>query len=189
MLPREAIRDVDRFAVLDLGGEPAAALRIGVPLPLLREVPFGARHGVARLTDGQLRLHHRLPHLPRQITQITRRRRRIERGAQRVPQALEHATLAFPDCLREKRREHLFHRLRLARGTGRRLATVLLDPLLLGEARVAFRATVFVDRHGGVYVIPRSNSGQVDARPRRADDCVHAESPVAYGAVHGSPLL
>src|SRR2546430_1029150 len=67
MLRREPPGDVHRFLVLDLGREPAAALGIGQPLALLREVAVGARHRLARLTDGELRLHHRLPHLPRQV--------------------------------------------------------------------------------------------------------------------------
>src|SRR5206468_2482539 len=52
---------------------------------------------------------------------------------------------------------------RLALGAGRPLAPVLLDSLLLAEARVALRAAILIDRHGGVYVIPRRNQGQVDA--------------------------
>src|SRR6185437_3708703 len=126
--------------------------------------------------DGQLRLHHRLPHLPRQVAQVSRRCRRIQGGAQPVSQALEHRRLAFPDRFREKRREHLLHRVRLAFGAGRPLASVLRDSLLPAEARAALRAAILVDRHGGLYDIPRGNRGQVDAVTARRDDCTHAES-------------
>src|SRR2546425_10491005 len=85
--------------------------------------------------------------------------------------------------LREERREHLLHRVRLALGAGRPLVSVLLDSLLLAEARVALRAAILVDRHGGLYVIPRRNPGQVDAAAARRHDCTHAESRLAHGAV------
>src|SRR5207247_9511076 len=94
-------------------------------------------------------------------------------------QALEHRTLAFPDRLREERRDHLLHRVRRALGAGRRLVSVLLDSLLLAEARVALRAAILSDRHGGLYVIPRRNPGQVDAAAARRNDCTHAESRLA----------
>src|SRR2546422_714097 len=155
MLRREPLGNLHRLPVLDLGCKPAAALGIGQALALLGEVALGTRYCLTRLAHGELRLDHRLPHLPRQVAQVSRRRRRVQGGAQRVSQALEHRTLALPDRLREERREHLLHRVRFTLGAGRPLASVLLDCLLLAEARVALRAAILVDRHGGLYVIPR----------------------------------
>ena len=90
MLRREAVRDLYRLRILDLGREPAAPLRVGEPLPLGRELALGARRRLARVRDGELRLHHRLAHLAHQVAQVPRRRRRVEGGAERVAQALEH---------------------------------------------------------------------------------------------------
>src|SRR2546429_1555237 len=161
MLRREPLATLPRSPVLDLGCKPAGAVGIGQALALLGEVALGTRYCLTRLAHGELRLDHRLPHLPRQIAQVSRRRRRVQGGAQRVSQALENRTLALPDRLREERREHLLHRVRFTLGAGRPLASVLLDSLLLAEARVALRAAILVDRHGGLYVIPRLNRGQV----------------------------
>src|SRR3989449_1515370 len=180
MLGREALRYLHRLPVLDLGREPAAPLRVGEPPALVREVALRARQRRARVLDGELRLHHRLAHLPRQVAQVSRRRRRVEGGAERVPQALEQGPrLALPNRLREKRRKHLLHRARLALGAGGPPAAVLLDALLLPEALAALRAAILVDRHGGLYVIPREKGGQVDGSAARPEDWTHAEPHVA----------
>src|SRR3989442_1355370 len=90
VLGREPVGYLDRLVVLDLPREPAAPLGVGEPLALDGELALGTGHRLAGLLHGQLRLDHRLAHLPRQVAQIPRRRRRIEGGAQGVPQALEH---------------------------------------------------------------------------------------------------
>ena len=92
MLRREPPRDRDGLRILNLGREPAAPLRVGEPLALLGEVPLGPRDRVSGLDHGHLRFHHRFAHLPRQVTQVSRRRGRVEGGTQGIPQALEHGS-------------------------------------------------------------------------------------------------
>ncbi len=93
-----------RLPVLNLARQAAAPLGVGQALALDGQLALGARHGGARLLHRHLRLHHRLPHPTRQIAQIPGRRRRVEGGAQGVPQALEHeGALALSDGLREER--------------------------------------------------------------------------------------
>src|SRR2546425_12173608 len=54
-----------------------------------------------------------------------------------------------------------------------------LDALLLREALAALRAAILVDRHGGLYVIPREKGGQVAGSAARPEDWTHAEPHVA----------
>src|SRR5581483_10381737 len=166
MLGREPPGDRHRLGVADLGRQAAAPLGVGEPLALRRQVALRPRHRVARLLHGQLGLHHRLAHATRQVPHLPRRRRPSERGAQRVPQALEHGPLALANRLRKERREHLLHRARFALGAGGPPALVLLDGLLLAEALTALRAPILVNGHGEFYVMPRPHGGQVDAPPR-----------------------
>src|SRR2546430_11787150 len=58
------------------------------PYPTL----FRSRYCLTRLAHGELRLDHRLPHLPRQVAQVSRRRRRVQGGAQRVSRSEEHTS-------------------------------------------------------------------------------------------------
>jgi len=92
VLCREPPRYRDGLRILDLGREPAAPLRVGEPLALLGEVAFGPHDRVARLDHRDLGFDHGFPHLPRQVAQISRRRRRVEGGTQAIPQALEHGS-------------------------------------------------------------------------------------------------
>ena len=90
MLRREPPGHRHGLRVLDLGREPAAPFRVGEPLTLLRQLPLRPRDRVARLHHRDLRFDHGLPHLPRQVTQVARRRGRVEGRTQGIPQALEH---------------------------------------------------------------------------------------------------
>lgn len=56
MLGRELGRDADRLRVVDLGGESAAALRVGQAKPLCLELPLGLDPRLPALPDGHLQL-------------------------------------------------------------------------------------------------------------------------------------
>ena len=80
--------DGNGLLVLNLSGEPATAFGVCEPLALERQLALGAHHGLLNLGNGHLRVHDRLAHLPCERAQV-RGRRRIEGGAEGVPQALE----------------------------------------------------------------------------------------------------
>ena len=88
VLRRKAARDGDGLGVLDLAGQPAAALGVRESLPLERDLALGAHDGLLDLGNGDLRVDDRLTHLACERSQV-RSRRRIEGGAKSVPQALE----------------------------------------------------------------------------------------------------
>src|SRR5882762_6317763 len=85
---REAAGDGDGLRVLNLAGQPAAALGVRESLPLDRDLALRAHDGLLDLGNGDLRVDDRLTHLACKRSQV-RGRRRIEGGAEGVPQALE----------------------------------------------------------------------------------------------------
>src|SRR5713226_5992501 len=123
-------------------------------LALDGELSVGARQGLAQLLHRDPRFDYRFAHLSRQVAQIPGGRRRVKRGPQGVPQALEHgppppvfplSTLA--DRLGEEGREYRLHRLRFAGGAAGATPAVLADRLLCGEALPALGAAILVDGH------------------------------------------
>ncbi len=88
MFRRKTSRDGDGLRVLNLPGEPAAALGVRESLALDPDLALRALDGLLDLGDGHLGVDDRFTHLPRERSQV-RRRRRIQGGAEGVPQALE----------------------------------------------------------------------------------------------------
>ena len=143
---REALGHRDGFLIPDFAGEPAAAFRVRELLALGGELPLGPCHGFLNLLDGDFGIDDGLAHLPRERAQIGRGRR-IECGAERVPQALEQGS-ALADGLREEVGEDGLHSARLALRTRRPLmGRVLRHRLGAREVRVARRAAVLVEWH------------------------------------------
>src|SRR5436190_1886631 len=68
------------------------ALRVRELLSLRGDFPLGPRHRLLNLLDGDFGIDDGLTHLPRERAQIGRGRR-IDSGAERVPQALEQDQL------------------------------------------------------------------------------------------------
>lgn len=146
VLRREALRDGDGLLVLDLAGEAATTLGIRKLLPLGGKLALGPCHRLLDLSDGDLGIDDGLSHLPRERPQVGGGRR-IERGAERIPQTLEQGS-ALADSLGEKIGNDGLYRARLAFRTGGPLmGGVLGHRFRAREPRLTRCAAVLVEWH------------------------------------------
>ena len=146
MFRREALRDGDSLLVLDLAGEAATTLGVRQLLPLRGKLALGPCHRLLDLGDGDFRVDDGLAHLTRERSQIGGGRR-IECGAERVPQALEQGS-ALADGLGEKVGNDGLHSARLAlRAAGTLVGGVLRHRFRAREQLLTRRAAVLVQGH------------------------------------------
>src|SRR5207253_33179 len=156
---------------IDAGADAACLLQI-TPGALGAALRLGERPvalGPPQLPHRDLRPDPGRAHLPGEVAHVTRRCRRIQRGPQRVAQALEQGGLALPDRLREEGRVDLLDGSRLAfRARGPAVA-VFGDRLRVAETLPAFRPNVFVDGHGESTLFPAETAVKFTAAALHPD--------------------